>query len=669
MRKIITLTVISTVLLFLSSCIFFQNVNQPAASAPNQIVTVTIIASTQGGGYEPYFGVCLPIGWTVPGDSVQCGGAYEEAIHYDTLVAFNQESVSPAPAGYYWWAGKGIPDETAVGNVFANLKIQTDNQLGDFSIDYMLGDGYYGVNYERSNGHLIEITNNPLILYVNPEKGYQNFSLEMNILGLNTHFSDGTGTDNVWLSKNSDEISANSFVVNSNTSIDANFSIPLTADTGLWDVNVETDIDGIVTKAEGFIVLPSPPIIVVSPDSLVVGVLPGSTKTKILTINNVGEGDLYFDIIGGYSSNNFALLFDGIDDYINVPNINLIYDQLTLEAWVILQDNFEIREVIDNTEQDFQLEIWQDRSIMFDAVGGSSRLVTSSNVMPLNQWVHLAATYDGAIMSIYVDGVLVAEQNFSGSINRPNSIVHIGTETNGLEQFWKGIIDEVRIWKVARTEQEIQQFMHEQLTGIETGLVGYWQFNEGSDTITYDKTINENHGTLYGGVQWTDIVAPMLPGWFQMSTDSGFCSPHSSIDVELLFDATEVDTGDYYASIIVKSNDPFTPSVIVPIHMIVSTSVGVEDGLSTPMVFNLEQNYPNPFNPSTTIKYSIPSTSKVKLTLFNLLGEEVTTLVNEEKVAGNYSVEFNAASLPSGVYFYHLKAGEYVNTKKMILLK
>jgi hypothetical protein len=85
--------------------------------------------------------------------------------------------------------------------------------------------------------------------------------------------------------------------------------------------------------------------------------------------------------------------------------------------------------------------------------------------------------------------------------------------------------------------------------------------------------------------------------------------------------------------------------------------------------FNLSQNYPNPFNPGTTIKYSVPELSKVKLTLFNLLGEEVATLVNEEKVAGYYTVEFNAANLPSGVYFYRIQAGEFVQTKKMILMK
>ena len=97
--------------------------------------------------------------------------------------------------------------------------------------------------------------------------------------------------------------------------------------------------------------------------------------------------------------------------------------------------------------------------------------------------------------------------------------------------------------------------------------------------------------------------------------------------------------------------------------------VGVENELNIPTVYELCQNFPNPFNPSTTIKYSLPKASKVKLALFNLLGEEVATLVNEEKVAGKYEVEFSASKLPSGVYFYQLKAGEFIAVKKMILLK
>ena len=88
-----------------------------------------------------------------------------------------------------------------------------------------------------------------------------------------------------------------------------------------------------------------------------------------------------------------------------------------------------------------------------------------------------------------------------------------------------------------------------------------------------------------------------------------------------------------------------------------------------PDIFLLEQNYPNPFNPTTTIKYSIPEMSKVSLILFNLLGEEIITLVNDEKPSGNYKVNFNAANLSSGVYFYRIQAGSFVETRKMILLK
>ena len=82
------------------------------------------------------------------------------------------------------------------------------------------------------------------------------------------------------------------------------------------------------------------------------------------------------------------------------------------------------------------------------------------------------------------------------------------------------------------------------------------------------------------------------------------------------------------------------------------------------------QNFPNPFNPSTTIYYSIPEISFVTLKVYDVLGIEITTLVNEEKPAGSYEVEFSAAGgLPSGVYFYLLNSGNVIETKKMILLK
>lgn len=92
---------------------------------------------------------------------------------------------------------------------------------------------------------------------------------------------------------------------------------------------------------------------------------------------------------------------------------------------------------------------------------------------------------------------------------------------------------------------------------------------------------------------------------------------------------------------------------------------------SKPIVscFNLEQNYPNPFNPSTNIKYTIEQTTNVVLKVFDILGNQITTLVNEEKSAGTYEVKFNAVGLSSGIYFYKLKSGNFSQTKKMLLLR
>jgi len=88
-----------------------------------------------------------------------------------------------------------------------------------------------------------------------------------------------------------------------------------------------------------------------------------------------------------------------------------------------------------------------------------------------------------------------------------------------------------------------------------------------------------------------------------------------------------------------------------------------------PGSFILYQNFPNPFNPSTRIQYQVSRISQVVLKIYDVLGNEIATLVNEEKPAGSYEVEFNAATLSSGIYFYKLKTGDYIQTKKMILLK
>ena len=103
---------------------------------------------------------------------------------------------------------------------------------------------------------------------------------------------------------------------------------------------------------------------------------------------------------------------------------------------------------------------------------------------------------------------------------------------------------------------------------------------------------------------------------------------------------------------------------------IISTSVRITANEKViPTDFAMLQNYPNPFNPMTMIQFNLPQTMAVKLTVFNLMGQEVATLVNSVRVAGVHQVQWDASNLPSGMYLYRLEAGSTVLNQKMMLLK
>ena len=105
------------------------------------------------------------------------------------------------------------------------------------------------------------------------------------------------------------------------------------------------------------------------------------------------------------------------------------------------------------------------------------------------------------------------------------------------------------------------------------------------------------------------------------------------------------------------------------IRCIKDVTTDIESGLNQIQKYELRPNYPNPFNPRTTINYTTPQKGYVSLKVFNVLGKEISTLVNEDKSAGSYSCEWDAKGLPSGIYFYQLKSNSYINTKKMVMSK
>ncbi|MBE0538427.1 MAG: T9SS type A sorting domain-containing protein [Ignavibacterium sp.] len=100
-----------------------------------------------------------------------------------------------------------------------------------------------------------------------------------------------------------------------------------------------------------------------------------------------------------------------------------------------------------------------------------------------------------------------------------------------------------------------------------------------------------------------------------------------------------------------------------------SYSQEVEVGVNVPLEYSLDQNYPNPFNPTTTIRYAIPEDNFVSIKLYDILGNEVITLVNEQKQAGRYEMLFNASNIASGVYYYQISSGNFTQTRKLMLMK
>jgi hypothetical protein len=140
-----------------------------------------------------------------------------------------------------------------------------------------------------------------------------------------------------------------------------------------------------------------------------------------------------------------------------------------------------------------------------------------------------------------------------------------------------------------------------------------------------------------------------------------------SVDVPISDWTNAPQTRDDIAQFLITSN--LDVVYVDNVYMYKGMPVSIENPNEVPAAFALEQNYPNPFNPSTNISYSIPENGKVILEVYNIQGQKVSTLVNEQKSAGSYSVTFDASNLASGVYMYRLVSKNSVQVRKMLLIK
>ena len=216
---------------------------------------------------------------------------------------------------------------------------------------------------------------------------------------------------------------------------------------------------------------------------------------------------------------NMAISLDGYGDYVSVPHNSIFNfsDKLSLEAWVYYcgTRHGDHDGIITKTNPNFTWGTgWALRRTMEFRIRTSDTPSTGRGHEPvgveldINQWNHVAVIYDGSKVIIYKNGVSVYESTQTGYVHNNAYSVTIGSQAFYLRDLW-GILDEVRIWNVARSPEEVLNNMNRPLSGNESGLVGYWKFDETSGTIAHDSSPDGNDGTLIGNAHFLQSSAPV----------------------------------------------------------------------------------------------------------------------------------------------------------------
>ncbi len=355
-----------------------------------------------------------------------------------------------------------------------------------------------------------------------------------------------------------------------------------------------------------------------------------SVNLEIQT-DSITKKIIYHDYISVFDGES-ALIFDGAESYVICPaspSLNLTYT-FTVESWIKPTTygeatGYGFGRIIDKENIVVYLNgtygSYNDSSLMVQikhSDGNTSDICTPENSISTDEWQHIAVTYnEQSILKIYINGIeqeLTIVNPISGGIEDNNDIdLIIGNSTTFPMGTFNGIIDEVRIWNITRTEEHIQNNMDVYLSGDEDGLIGYWKMNEGFGKQIADSSSNTNTGNLF------------LAKWCQG-----------------------------------KNLEPFV-------------SIEEVDQNKSENYFNLK-NYPNPFLSETTISYTLYNKCHIKLSIFDITGKFITNLIDCEQAQGYHTIIWNGKTsndnaTENGIYFYRLKTDNYEQTKQMIKLK
>ena len=396
----------------------------------------------------------------------------------------------------------------------------------------------------------------------------------------------------------------------------------------------------------------------------------------------------------GFSQANYSLSFDGVDDYVNVGNDSDfdIDNTMTIEAW-IKPTSLSNRHGIFTTRRDndpgsFQLEVGtSDLGSNYVAVSGISSWVagTGNNAISTGEWTHIAYTRNGTgdNHAIYVNGIAQTISTNSYTFVNNDALKEIGRGTSQ-GQHYNGQIDGLSIWDVVLTQEQIQSHISTPPTGNESGLVGYWDFNEGTGTTLADQTSNGNDGTIYGATWSTDVptadTSSTTPPTISVDPDSiyQYLIPGESATQQLTINNTGNDT--LYYSI---ENFPGCGDYLInglP-YIDINTNVGMADDWDVTYSDGPDVAYTLILTNETTIDVTLCNAGTdydTKLEIFTFDGYYCNNTYTGAVSTGNYNDDLpctfnnlhsslNDVTLAEGLYYivvdgYNGATGNYVIT-------
>lgn len=390
------------------------------------------------------------------------------------------------------------------------------------------------------------------------------------------------------------------------------------------------------------------PQVTYNPNEYQIAMSVGESTTETLELNNSGGNNLTWNI-----KDNFGKMFelDGFNsetvDYGFIRNrssIQLYGGNFAVELWFKVDSNLGQntngsianggRQCIvskSTMSQSGSFGIYtdgidnanSDKNLKVTIHNGTNKEFLVANSIELNQWYHVAVSYNNNTLLTYLDGSLVSQESLVGfSGNYDPWILGKMNQTGNNWYRFAGALDEFRIWESARTEAQVINYKNVRLVGNEESLAGYWNFDEEDlrDTSSY-----QTAGVIYGNASITQSSVSTIPSWIAFSTTTGEISAGSQTTLDINLDASEIIGGMYNQTIELSSNDPDESMIEIPLNIVVS-------GIPNISISNSLLDFGNSFiGYSDTLSVLITNTGTDVLQLDNFIMDNqfFTTLVSD----------------------------------------